>query len=51
MEIRRINTKYWFDNDNIFKTGEKSQEICCKNCGSVVPASNIDLNGQIAKCD
>ncbi len=26
-------------------------EIRCKNCGSVVPASNIDLKGQIAKCD
>lgn len=26
-------------------------EIHCKNCGSKIPASNIDLNGQIAKCD
>ncbi len=26
-------------------------EIHCKNCGSVIPARNIDLNGQIAKCD
>ncbi len=26
-------------------------EIHCKNCGSVVPAHNIDLNGRIAKCE
>ncbi len=26
-------------------------EIYCKNCHSVVPSRNIDLNRQIAKCD
>ncbi len=26
-------------------------EIHCKNCGSVIPAPNIDLNRQIAKCE
>jgi hypothetical protein len=32
-------------------TGEKSMEIYCNNCKSLIPAGNIDLNRQIAKCD
>ncbi len=51
MEIRSINKKYWIGSNNIFGTDGKSKGICCKNCGSAVPARNIDLNGQIAKCD
>ncbi len=31
--------------------GDKSMKIHCNNCKSVIPAGNIDLNGQIAKCD